>query len=395
MALQSRTDPPAPGDVPPDVARDLYEDSRTVVRWELWFAVPAGLIGLAILGLGVALLREGERVPPNLWIGAMPLLASVAALRRWHRLRHATPQEMLATDARERAAADAEARTRSRESLVTPWVTFGIAAGLLVVALAQYGTGSLAASVGAVGFDRAAGGWAEPWRLLTTGLLFPRPAPMAYFRPLDPIVLTVACWLLVGSTIERRGRQRDVPLVFLVGQVAAAAGQAIVSDRVLIGPFGGVFAVLGFGLVAVWPRWTGTVTPKSAGEALLAVGFALLFAVGSGPAHVGYVFGALAGLWFGVVSPEPIAGAAVASPLPGDTGEHREQTGRIHGRLATPAPAGRWVSAVRWPSDADEDAQVASTPATLDWPRRVWVPSVILGAAGFWTVVRLVGIWPK
>ena len=88
----------------------------------------------------------------------------------------------------------------------------------------------------------------EYWRLLTAGFLH---------YDLTHIVLNTLFLLLVGPVVERRAGTAWLLLIFLSGSVASCIGMLVKhllwpSEGVSLGASGGLFALLGAGLVLVF-----------------------------------------------------------------------------------------------------------------------------------------------
>jgi membrane associated rhomboid family serine protease len=151
----------------------------------------------------------------------------------------------------------------------------------------------------------------EYWRLLTAGFLH---------YDLTHFALNALLLLLVGPVVERRAGTAWLLVIFLVGSVASCAGMLMKhlfwpSQGVSLGASGGLFALLGTGLVLVFrlPSQSRLVRIRLMVPLVLGLAYSVL----PGVTMIGHIVGLVVGTTMALLIPLNAAPPAVAvAPVP-------------------------------------------------------------------------------
>jgi membrane associated rhomboid family serine protease len=146
----------------------------------------------------------------------------------------------------------------------------------------------------------------EYWRLLTAGFLH---------YDLTHVVLNTLLLFLVGPIVERRAGTAWLLLTFLSGLVASCIGMLVKhqlwpSQGVSLGASGGLFALLGAGLVLVFRLHSQSRLVRIRLVVVLFVG--LIFSVLPGISMIGHIVGLVVGTTIALFLPLSAAPPAVA-----------------------------------------------------------------------------------
>jgi len=146
----------------------------------------------------------------------------------------------------------------------------------------------------------------EYWRLLTAGFLH---------YDLTHLVLNILLLLLVGPVVERRAGTGWLLLIFLVGSVASCAGILMKhlfwpSEGVSLGASGGLFALLGAGLVLVFRLHSQSRLLRV--RLMVVLGVGLTYSVLPRVTMIGHIVGLVVGTTIAFLIPLNPASLAVA-----------------------------------------------------------------------------------
>jgi membrane associated rhomboid family serine protease len=151
----------------------------------------------------------------------------------------------------------------------------------------------------------------EYWRLLAAGFLH---------YDLTHFALNTLLLLLIGPVVERRAGTTWLLVIFLVGSVASCAGMLMKhlfwpSQGVSLGASGGLFALLGAGLVLVFRLPSQSRLVRLRLLVPLVVGLA--YSVLPGVTMIGHIVGLVVGVTMALLIPLNAASPAVAvAPAP-------------------------------------------------------------------------------
>ena len=148
----------------------------------------------------------------------------------------------------------------------------------------------------------------EYWRLLTAGFLH---------YDLTHVVLNTLLLFLVGPVVERRVGTTWLLLIFLGGSLVSFAGILLKhlflpSQGVSLGASGGLFALLGAGLVLVFrlPSQSRSVRIRL----MVPLVFGLTYSVLPRVTMVGHIVGLVVGATFALLFPPSAASPVIAGP---------------------------------------------------------------------------------
>lgn len=228
-----------------EASRAVHRDAVHLAHAELR-TYGLSLVGLGSLTLAAITLLANAGSTRSI-LSLLMLFGAFAAVRTAQtaldvvKLRHADPdrllrQERQATDDEVAAVADIQ----SRQSAMTPVMTYALCAVIVSVTAVQFVTG-LDASIDAAALVKPLVWQGEWWRLLSAAYLH---------GSVVHLVFNVSACRFLAGLVESHDRPLRIPLVFLTAALGGSAASTVLLSMPSLGASGGILGLVGYLLVA-------------------------------------------------------------------------------------------------------------------------------------------------